>query len=315
MTDASFDRRAIPNGARITRWPAADGWELRAFAWPAESSQPRGSILFLTGRGDLFEKYLETFDHWHRQGWTVTSFDWRGQGGSGRLTDHPNCGHIDDFDHFIADFETFAKEWQAATPGPHVVMGHSLGGHLLLRGLVEGIIRPDAAVLIAPMLGVRSIVPPFLAERVAKLLGGVGNSARPAWKGNEKPHTTETREQLLTHDRTRYEDELFWQQSDPALLTGPPSWRWVIEAFRSMRELRRNPKLKEMRVPVLGLVADADQLVDAKAAHATLAKLPDARVVRFGKESAHEILREVDKVRNRAIGEIDLFLSARAQQR
>lgn len=44
-------------------------------------------------------------------------------------------------------------------------------------------------------------------------------------------------------------------------------------------------------------------------------KLPDARVVRFGKESAHEILREGDKVRNRAIGEIDLFLQARAQQR
>ena len=37
-------------------------------------------------------------------------------------------------------------------------------------------------------------------------------------------------------------------------------------------------------------------------------------LVRFGKESAHEILREVDPVRNRALGEIDIFLSARAQQ-
>ncbi len=41
------------------------------------------------------------------------------------------------------------------------------------------------------------------------------------------------------------------------------------------------------------------------------AKLPDVRVVRFGKEAAHELLREVDAVRNRAIGEIDLFLAAR----
>ena len=42
--------------------------------------------------------------------------------------------------------------------------------------------------------------------------------------------------------------------------------------------------------------------------------LPDAELVRFGKESAHEILREVDPVRDRALREIDTFLSARAQQ-
>jgi len=37
-------------------------------------------------------------------------------------------------------------------------------------------------------------------------------------------------------------------------------------------------------------------------------------VVRFKSESAHEVLREADGVRNRAIGEIDIFLASRAQQ-
>ncbi len=87
----------------------------------------------------------------------------------------------------------------------------------------------------------------------------------------------------------------------------PPSWRWVIEGFKSMRLLRKNPRLKAMPVPVLMLVADVDGLVDSRAALAIGARLPDARIVRFGKESAHEILREADPVRNRAIGEIDLF--------
>jgi len=82
-----------------------------------------------------------------------------------------------------------------------------------------------------------------------------------------------------------------------------------------MRELAGNPKLRKMPVPVLALVAKADGLVDAKAALRIVPKLPDARIVSFGKESAHEILREGDKVRNRAIGEIDLFLAARAQRR
>ncbi|RYD45938.1 MAG: alpha/beta hydrolase, partial [Sphingomonadales bacterium] len=258
-------RRSIPAGASVRQWTAPDGRELRAFAWPAASESPRGSILFQGGRGDVFEKYLEAFGHWHAQGWTITWFDWRGQGGSGRLTDAGNCGHIEDFGDYIADLRAFYAEWAAATPGPHVVMGHSMGGHLVLRGLVDGAIRPDAAVLIAPMLGFRSPFGPF-GERMARILGNAGNSARPAWKTNEKPYTRDSRYSLLTHDADRYDDEIWWQNENPEIVTGPPSWRWVIEAFRSMRELRDNPRLKKMPVPVLMLVAKADELVDARAA-------------------------------------------------
>ena len=66
---------------------------------------------------------------------------------------------------------------------------------------------------------------------------------------------------------------------------------------------------------MLALIANKDKLVNAKLAAATVKKLPDHRILRFGKESAHEILREADKPRNRALGEIDLFLSSRAQGR
>ncbi|UZK66062.1 alpha/beta fold hydrolase [Sphingomonas sp. M1-B02] len=314
MADSPIDRRALPAGAEIHRWTAPDGWELRAFTWPAETKEVRGSILFQGGRGDIFEKYLESFAHWHARGWTITSFDWRGQGGSGRLTEARNCGHIETFDDYVRDLRAFHGEWIAGTPGPHVVMGHSMGGHLVLRAMVEGAIRPDAAVLVAPMLGFRKgLFGPF-AERAARLLGGMGDSSRPAWKGNEKPYTTETRASLLTHDADRYADEIWWQTHGPEILTGPPSWRWVIEGFRSMRELAVNPRLKRMAVPLLMLVAKKDGLIDGAAALKLAPSLPDARIVTFGAESAHEILREVDSVRDRALGEIDLFLAARAQR-
>ena len=313
MTAPISARRAIPEGASVREWTAPGGARLRSFAWPAASTTPRGSILFEGGRGDIFEKYLEAFAHWHAQGWSIDWFDWRGQGGSARLTAAGNCGHIEDFADYIADLRAFYAEWASATPPPHVVMGHSMGGHLVLRGLVEGAIAPDAAVLIAPMLGFKSALP--FAERFARILGNLGDSSRPAWKTNEKPYTTDSRYSLLTHDKDRYEDEIWWHNEKPEIVTGPPSWRWLIEAFRSMRELRDNPRLKKMAVPVLMLVAKADGLVDGKAALKIGAKLRDARIVAFGNESAHEILREADPVRNRAIGEIDLFLAARAQQR
>jgi lysophospholipase len=157
MTGSESLRRTYPEGSAFHEWTAVDGWKLRAFVWPAATDSPRGSILFQGGRGDIVEKYLELFHHWHDQGWSITSFDWRGQGGSGRLTEAGNCGHIEDFADYIADLRDFYAEWQAATPGPHIVVGHSMGGHLILRGLVEGAVTPDAAVLVAPMLGFHAI--------------------------------------------------------------------------------------------------------------------------------------------------------------
>ncbi|MEG3087273.1 alpha/beta hydrolase [Sphingomonas sp. PB4P5] len=303
-------RRALPAGASIDTWRTPDGWELRRFDWPAEGA--RGAILFQGGRGDVFEKYLETFAYWHDLGWSVSSLDWRGQGGSGRLSPDPHVGHVDDFAQYIADFRTFWPEWQAHTPGPHVLMGHSMGGHLVLRAMTEGAAVPDAAVLVAPMLGLHSPVGPRWGERLAKLVGRLGNPARAAWKGNERPATTTTREALLTHDHGRYEDELWWQRAKPELVLGPPSWRWLIRAFESTRLLRDDPQLKAMRVPTLLLVAEADQLVSPPAALYVASILPDAEVVRFGAKAAHELLRETDLIRDRVLAAIDAFLAARA---
>ncbi len=311
MATSRIDRRSLPAGARIDRWAAPDGWEHRVFDWRAEGPA-RGSILFQGGRGDILEKYLESFAHWHAAGWNVTSFDWRGQGGSGRLTPAKNCGHIEDYADYVDDLRHFWSRWTQTNPGPRVAIGHSMGGHLVLRGLVEGVIAPDAAVLVAPMLGFKPGIFGRFAERAARFLGGLGDPSRPAWKGNEKPYTTETRASLLTHDPDRYADEIWWQTHDPSILTGPPSWRWVIEGFRSMRELAADPRLETMRVPLLMLVAVHDGLIDARAALALAPSLPDVHLVSFGKESAHEILREVDAVRDRALGEIDAFLAKRA---
>lgn len=314
MSSSPTDRRAYPEGATIDHWTADDGYPLRRFDWPGEGP-PRGSILFQCGRGDIFEKYLESFAHWHRLGWRVTSLDWRGQGGSGRLTANPHVGHIDSFDRYIADIAGFWREWAPGAAGPRVTMGHSMGGHLMLRAMAEHAVAPDAAVLIAPMLGLHAPIGPRFVEWLARTMARLGDAARPAWKDNERPYTTTSRRSLLTGDADRYADEIWWQRYDPALLTGPPSWRWVIEAFRSTRELRESPALATMAVPVLLLVAEADKLVDPKAALAVAARLPDAHVVRFGGESAHEILRESDPVRDRALAEIDGFLARRAPPR
>jgi lysophospholipase len=106
-----IDRRAIPAGAEIDRWTAGRLGS-RAFDWPAETGIRAGSILFQGGRGDIFEKYLESFAHWHAQGWTITSFDWRGQGGSGRSPMAARIAAISRLRYSSPIFRAFYADWE-----------------------------------------------------------------------------------------------------------------------------------------------------------------------------------------------------------
>lgn len=313
MTLATRFRRAIPDDATVDLWPAPDGWNLRRFHWPAaHGTAPRGAILFQTGRADVFEKYLESFAHWHHHGWSVTSLDWRGQGGSGRFSSDARVGHAVDFGTWIADLSAIWGEWSAGSPGPHVLMGHSMGGHLALRALMEEAVTPDALVLIAPMLGLRGPISNKLAERLARFMRNRGDPARPAWKGGERPGAKLERQRMLTSDASRYADEQWWYEQSPAIKLGPPSWSWLTEAFSSTRLQRGDPRLPTLEVPIQMLVAEADELVDARAAIELAQRLPRIELVRFGRESAHEILREADPVRDRALAAIDAFLDENA---
>lgn len=310
MTDRAAIRRAIPADATVATWTAPDGWPIRRFDRPGHG---RGAILFQTGRGDIFEKYLETFAHWHAQGWSVTAFDWRGQGGSGRLGRDPAVGHASDFAPWIADLAAFWTAWVAAHPdGPHVVIGHSMGGFLALRALADGVIAPRAAVLVAPMLGLRSPVGAWLGGVVARAMRALGDPARAAWKEAERPGLKLDRARALTGDAARYADEGWWYAQAPALKLGAPSWSWVAAAFAATARLRADPALAKVAVPVQLLVADEDALVDPRAAQAVAARLPAAELVTFGAGAAHELLRESDAVRDRALAAIDDFLARHA---
>ena len=314
---AGFDRRAIPREAVETRWRAPDGHSLRRIDWLLPQGTCRGSLLFMPGRGDAYEKYLETLDYWHRRGWRVTAADWRGQAGSGRLGSDAVTGHANDFAVWVDDLAAFWQHWRQSTPGPHVLVGHSMGGHLVLRALAERRVDPAAAVLVAPMLDfIRHGVPVALTHAVAWLMARLGDPRRQAWKWGEKPGALPAdRINLLTHDTLRYADEVWWREARPEIAMGPGSWGWVDAAYVSMRRLNRPCVLEQVKLPVLLLSADRDRLVDSRAIERAALRLPRGELVRFGPDARHELLREEDRLRDRALAAIDDFLDRTARMR
>ena len=310
----NFDRRAIPEHAKETRWWAADGHAIRRIDWPGEGKTPRGSILFLPGRGDNYEKYLEACEDWHGAGWRVTAADWRGQAGSGRLGTDATTGHVGDFAVWLDDLAALWRDWCADTPSPHVLAAHSMGGHLALRATAAGRVDPAALVLVAPMLGMAGPPLPLpLLQGVARLMCRIGHPARPAWKWSEKPgEIPAMREALLTHDPDRYADELWWREQRPELVMGPGSWGWVERAYASSRALFAPGVLEHVLTPTLMIATTADRLVKFAAIARACARLPHCELVQFGEEARHEILREVDPVRDKAMAAIARFLETAA---
>ena len=219
-------------------------------------------------------------------------------------------GHIDDFAQWVADLAAFWSEWTGGRTGPFVLAGHSMGGHHVLRAVAEGAVRPDALVLSAPMLGfLPDALPALVQHGAASMMSRFGDPRRPAWKWSEKPGELPAgREALLTHDSERYADEAWWRAERPELVMGPGSWGWTRSAAASIRLLQRPGFLEAIDLPVLLLGAEHDRLVAYGAIRRAAARLPQGEFVSFGPEAYHELLRECDPVRDRALGAIDDFL-------
>jgi lysophospholipase len=299
---AGNPRRSIPAGMAFARWTAPDGWPLRSFAWPAEGGA-RGSLLFLGGRGDFVEKYLEALRHWHAGGWGLAGFDWRGQGGSGRLLADRQVCHLDSFDPLLGDLAAFLAEWQVRTPPPHVVVAHSMGAHLTLRLLAERGARPDAAVLLAPMVGIAAKGLPNAAVRtVAGAAAMAGLGRRRIWDKDIGNHGGR-----MTTCPDRIADKLWWKAVQPETASGAPSWGWLGAASRSIAAMRRALGRLPTEVPLLILASRTDPVIDVRALTHVAARLPQADLRLFPGRS-HELLREADGRRGEVLTAIDAFL-------
>jgi lysophospholipase len=302
--NVNFDpspRRRLPPGMAVAPWRGPDGWEHRSFRLAPEG-KARGDLLFLGGRGDFFEKYIESFELWREAGWEVSGFDWRGQGGSGRLHSGAAC-HIDDFETFVADLEAYCAEWRSSGSGPHVAIAHSMGAHVLLRSALLKRVDVDGMVLLSPMLGIRAGPLRGAAMRgVASLGRAPPLRGRALWNSARSPNPNG-----VTSCPERQADKLWWKAARPELGRTGPTWGWLAAATRSIAELERGLAAHQLEVPGLLLAASNDPIVDPQAIDRAARLLPtfDYHLIRH---AGHELLRERDGPRGEAMAQIAAFL-------
>ena len=305
MSRDTAGRCTLPADLVINTWTAPQGWPLRTFLLAARTPA-RGNLLFLGGRGDFFEKYIDTIEYWALCGWNVVGFDWRGQGGSGLL--HPDglC-HLSSFSVLVDDLAHFVRGWQADLQGPYVAIAHSMGAHVALRAVAQGEVSLAGLVLLSPMAGLRA--GPLHGWPV-DLLGLLGDlpplRQRPVWQGTSSPG-----QRHLTTSIVRHADKLWWKAQRPDLARGAPTWGWVAAANRSIRQTHRLLRRSLHDMPTLILSGDNDRVVAIPAIHRLLCWLTGARYIAVA-GARHELLRERDRPRTACLNAIDAFLATLA---
>ncbi len=290
-------RRSLPPGGRIEHWAAADGWPLRVGVW---SGGARGTLLLLNGRGDFFEKYCEAFWHWRARGWAVVAPDWRGQGGSGRWFPDARA-----FETMEGDLAAIAARVGGTMPGPLVAVGHSMGGHLLLRTMARPGFEVARAVLLSPMMALPGQA---LARPLAWGAVRLGLGARLA-PGQAVPSAAGrlVRAARLTSDPDRQTDEDWWLARHPELESGGATWGWLDAALRSIATLGGGGQMAAA-AQVRAVLAADDRVVDSRAAAEILARRLGAGGVLAMLPGEHELLRERDATRAALYAAIDPFL-------
>ncbi len=300
----------IPEGAVCVPVQTRDGLILRAMR--VRVASPKGTVVVLGGRGDYMERYFETTRDLMQRGYCVASLDARGQGGSPRLLRSRYRGHLHSFVEHDEDLRAFMTEVVLPDcPPPYYAIGHSTGGHILLRSL-RNRTWFSKAIAVAPLIGiiygrwplplVRLLV--FLTTRFGfgwMFLPGQGR--RPLASGDFTGNP-------LTSDRRRWNRDSAILEAAPDLGLGGPTFSWLRAAMASTAELKTMGPGDRLRAPVLIVAAGLDQVVDNEAIREFARRVLGVSLV-FIREAMHEILTEGDEVRAQLLAAFDAFIEGK----
>lgn len=289
-----------------------DGTRLSAvhFSHP----NPKGTILILPGQSEPWLKYAEIFYDLYEKGYSLYSYDHRGQGLSEHLVrENRQIGHIERFESYVEDLEDFVATVLVSPRVPpneekFYLLAHSMGAGIAAKYLSRGVTPFRAAVLSSPMLMLNTkpySIPVARTITAAAVVAGQGEKYARG-KGDFDPSAP-----FESNDVTG-SPERFWMTNavarmHPLSVIGGPSNEWVHQALVATPKIVKG--MKGILTPTLLFQSGRDQLVKPKGQNEGCAKTAACSLVLFP-EAEHEILMEKDFIRDSAMAKIEAFFKA-----
>ncbi|WP_297798506.1 alpha/beta fold hydrolase [uncultured Eudoraea sp.] len=133
-----------------------------------EQPDTEKAILISSGRTEAAIKYKELIFDLAKNGYAIYILDHRGQGLSGRMTENPDMGYIDNFQFYIDDMKYFYDHYlKPENYKNSYLLAHSMGGAIGITYLEQHPNDFTAAAFSSPMLGLT----PSICSIVEALVG------------------------------------------------------------------------------------------------------------------------------------------------
>lgn len=300
------------------RFQQPDGWRWHVFTNPAgqklrfgtvspKSRIPDAVVVILPGLSEFAEKYFELTHDLLERNLAVWIMDWQGQGLSNRPLSNRQKRHSSGFDNDLSDLHYFLVEYvkhASVHPDvgriPMVMLGHSMGGNLGMRYLIEHPGMFSCAAFSAPMTNIAAIkpLPLSVAVDVTALLNECFNMSYVFGGKDWSPTERDTpAKNIFSSDPVRARIHNSWCVKNPDLQVGNVTFGWLHHALRSCAILQHTIKTTPIEIPCLFALAGQDTLVDNAATRRVIQTLPNAKTIELP-DSRHEILMERDSIRD-----------------
>lgn len=258
----------------------------------------KASIVLVHGLSENFYKYQEMAYDFYQNSYNVYVFNQRGHGASKLYEDQKNI-HVEDFDHYVEDLHRLITAKVKPLGKPILLFAHSMGGGIATRYMQEYPEMIDAAVLSAPMLGMKTGgFPEWMARSLAASgdVMGLGRSLAPGQSDPSNDWQFEAK--ANTHSRIRwnhYRDFSInpdWQH----LRRGGVTLAWVRAAFAATDAAMAAENIQKMQTPILMFQAEIDTWVEPKPQERFCEANAQCELVKV-EEAKHEIWFEADRIR------------------
>jgi lysophospholipase len=296
-----------PEGGAAHWLKTSDGLRIRAAHWNVADA--KGTVLIFPGRTEYIEKYGTTAKELARRGYASLAIDWRGQGIADRLLDNRAIGHVGefaDYQHDVAAVVAYANE--VGLPRPFHLMGHSMGGCIGLRALMNGL-DVNSVMFSAPMWG--AMMPAHLRP-VAWVLSTAGVTfgfdQKMAPGQFEEGYTlrADFAGNTLTNDPAVWDTLGNQLRAQPDLALGGVSLRWLNKSLNEMRNLS---KLASPATPCLTYVGTNEAIVDPQRIHDRMGRWNNGTLLVID-GGQHEMLMDTPDLVTKIIDETVAFFDS-----
>ncbi len=296
------DVAGAPAGGQAHWLTTADGTRIRVGHWLPDTA-PNGTVMLFPGRTEYIEKYGSTAAEFVDRGFACLSVDWRGQGLADRPLNDPRIGHVDHFPDYQKDVRAALDlAAELGLPKPWYVVGHSMGGAIGLRAVLEGhdftacaFTGPMWGIFFTPIMKPLSRLTAYWGPRV-----GLGEKTPPTTSLESYVASQPFKGNVLTRDPAMYrmmQDQL---AAHPELALGAPSTIWLREALDECAWLMEQTA---PTIPCLTFLGSHEQIVDRKAIRARMANWPSGTLVEIP-DGEHEALMEAPEVRGPVLDQL-----------